>query len=64
MSYIRPGDRRLHYSDWSHRWLGGNGTPASDRVWYQRMVLHMARHEAGEESGVSQGRPRYEEYPE
>jgi len=65
--WLRPGDKDLHYSDWSHRHLGGDGTPAGNRAWRRRMAGHMRRHanarEAGREPVVPQGRHRYEDFP-
>lgn len=69
MSYIRPGDKDLHYSDWGHRHLGGNGSDESNEWWADRMATHMAKHQQWHEAGLdpdppSQGCHRYEDYPD
>jgi hypothetical protein len=66
MSYLRPGDKDLHYSDWSHRWLGGDGSEESNEWWDARMALHMQRHATEDDELVSlvpQGIHHYDEYP-
>jgi hypothetical protein len=64
MSWLQPGDRNLHHSDWSHRHTGGPGTPDGDERYAKRMAAHLALHRAGVvEAQVSQGVHRFEDYP-
>lgn len=69
MSYIVEGDKDLHYSDWSHRHLGGNGSAENNALWRSRMAKHMARHRRYARRNTDppaprQGIHRYDQYPD
>jgi hypothetical protein len=63
VSWLQPGDKELHNTDWSHRHTGGPGTQAGDEAYARKMAAHMALHRAGVEGQVSQGVHRFEQYP-
>ena len=67
MSWLGPGTKVLHNSDWGHNHLLGNGTSESDEFWKLIMAKHMAEHrkhyDAGTDTAVPQGWHRWEDFP-
>ena len=62
MSWLAPGDKILHRSDWGHNHLLGDGTPESDEYWAKVMRQHMERHQ-GPEPPIPQGWHRFVDFP-